>query len=207
MGKTIANDELLCRAAVYRLLARLWKHELDAETLDELLHGAMRESYIAAGGSLPQSVDQETLDALALDFCQLFLGPTGHLPPYQSVWDNGQFHGSSTESLRGYLELLSTDEWNREEMPDHFSLELEVMAHLLEQLDQICPESPDFDSLTQLVSAFFHDHLAWVEKLCTVAASRAQTDFYRNMIRVTTEFLDQETTTSFAIPQEHLNAS
>ena len=107
------DDQLACRAAVYRLLARLWRREIDAATLEQLLAGSVRKAYLAAGGSLPEVADQATCDALAGDYCQLFLGPAGHLPPYQSVWSDGQFHGAAAQSLRGYLSLLRSHDWDR----------------------------------------------------------------------------------------------
>lgn len=192
MNELAAINELLCRAAVYRLLARLWKQEVDAVTLEELQRGAVHESYIAAGGSLPEAVNQATLDALAVDFCQLFLGPTGHLPPYQSVWSDGQFHTSPVVSVRRYLQLLDAKQWDQERMLDHLSVELAVMASLLERLQQVDRKARHFDDLAQVVVAFFREHVAWAKTFCKAAHRRAQTEFYRSLFEVTADFLDSE---------------
>ena len=189
---TLPPDDLSCRAAVYRLLARLWQRELDSATLDKLQRAPLREAYLAAGGSVPQQIDAALLDELASDYCQLFLGPRGHVPPYQSVWTEGRFHGAAVASLREYFALLTTRQWEDVEMPDHIAIAFEVMAYLLEQLQPSdCTASQQAATL-DLTAAFFRDHVAWIEPLCAAAGQRAQTQFYRDMIRVTSRFFVHE---------------
>ena len=88
--------------------------------------------------------------------------------------------------------VFVTDEWAAETMLDHLGIELEVMAHLLEHT-ATATDSPDTLSLSQeVIATFFRDHLSWTETLCQAAAERAQTDFYRAVIEMTSAFLTNE---------------
>ncbi len=186
------RSELLSRAAVYRLLGRLWRRELDLTMLTELTEGPLRDAFVQAGGILPTSVDAATIDELAFDYCQVFLGPSSHLPPYQSVWTEGQFQGAAIASLTQYVELLPTNLWASESMLDHLGIELEVMAHLLEHTATTI-DSPGALSLSrEVIATFFRDHLCWTETLCKAAAERAQTEFYRAVMAMTSVFLADE---------------
>ncbi len=189
------QSELQSRAAVYRLLSRLWRSEVDETLLLDLTSGDMRDAFVQAGGQLPNDTSAATIDELAFDYCQLFLGPSSHLPPYQSVWTEGQFQGAAIASMTQYIDLLNTDQWADETMLDHLWIELDVMANLLDQRAS-ATDSPEALALsTEITATFFRDHLSWPIQLCTIAAERAQTDFYRSMVEVTSEFLASEQVT------------
>jgi len=185
-------DDLRCRAAVYRLLGRLWRLEVDEATLAELVGGSMRDAFRDAGGVLPEASEQTAIDELAFDYCQIFLGPSSHLPPYQSVWTEGQFQGAAIASLSQFIDLLATDQWAGEAMLDHLGIELEVMASLLEQV-AIAIDLPEALPISEEIAAsFFYHHLMWCAPLCDAARDRAQTAFYRSMIDMTAAFFADE---------------
>ena len=196
-GRQLDLNDIRCRAAVYRLLARIWRRELDEQTLAELASGPLRDAFRAAGGSPPETTEAGELDALAIDYCRVFLGPASHLPPYQSVWSEGQFQGAAVASLQRYVELFPAGRWDSVAMLDHLGIELEIMACLLEQLTSVSawPDEPseEFETaMLEIARSFFRDHLSWPQPLCAAVRQRAQTAFYRTMAEMTDGFLATE---------------
>ncbi len=188
--QTIAIDPVpfRTRAAVYRLLGRLWLREVDADLLASLGSSPLNASFVAAGGTLPGPGSEfDRLEVLATDYCQLFVGPSGHLPPHQSVWGSGHFQGEATVSMRRELEAHSLPQ--PDGMADHLGEQLAAMAVIIERLAaQPAAEIAQLDAARD----FFARHLAWTDELCRQATSRAQTDFYRSLMTMTQDFLQEE---------------
>src|SRR6056297_3258487 len=105
----LSRNDAAAAAGLYRLLARLWLREVDEPLLRSLTGSPLREPFLRAGGELPETVSPEVLQALSVDYCRLFLGPTDHLPPVQSVWQQGQFQGQAVRSMAGWIELTGYD--------------------------------------------------------------------------------------------------
>ncbi|MCH2211440.1 MAG: molecular chaperone TorD family protein [Fuerstiella sp.] len=182
-----AVNELASLAGTYRLLARLWIREVDGQLLKSLQEPPLCQVFTQAGGRLPDSAASSTLEELAVDYCQLFLGPANHLPPFQSVWQRGQFQSDSAESMRSYVSLLGCE--TGDQMDDHFGIQLEVMGHLLDFSLSTVQHS---DGVPDLPGTYFAEHLTWVFPLFEAAVIRAKTEFYRSTICMTREFLSSE---------------
>src|SRR5687767_950675 len=77
------------RQSCYLLLSRLYEREVDHQLWQALLDGELREVGETLGFKLLSTAKpvDEVLEALAVDYCQLFIGPGGHRPAYQSIWD------------------------------------------------------------------------------------------------------------------------
>ena len=185
------------RSGLYRLLGRLWLREVDAPLLNQLSDGVLGEAFVAAGGVSPGLVTGETVETLAVDYCQLFLGPSGHFPPYQSVWEAGQFEGEAANSVREYAEVVRYDPAGvlPGGMVDHLGVQLDLMGHLLaggvEGDDGVAAEAED-NVIEEVSNAFYSSHLAWPETLLSATKERAKTEFYRSMLTLTGAFLDVE---------------
>ena len=63
------------RKHIYRLLARIWMREVDRHLILELSQTPLKESFVAAGVMLPVDAGKATIEQLAIDYWQLFLGP------------------------------------------------------------------------------------------------------------------------------------
>ena len=184
-----AVDELASLAGTYRLLARLWIREVDDQLLAILLVPPLCDVFTAAGGTLPVNVAPSTLEELAVDYCQLFLGPANHLPPFQSVWQHGQFQSESAKSMQHYVSVAGYETGSL--MVDHLGVQLDVMGRFLDfGLESVQHSDDVFD----LASTYFAEHLTWVAPLLEAAINRAETDFYRSTIHMTRDFLSSEKT-------------
>ena len=183
------SDEKLGRSGLYRLLARLWLREVDTPLLERLSDGLLAEAFLAAGGVLPAVVTGETVESLAVDYCQLFLGPSRHCPPYQSVWESGQFEGEAGTSVREFAEVVRYDPEVALPggMVDHLGVQLDLMGHLL--AGEVEAEE---GVVEEVAAAFYSAHLTWPKPLLATAQERAQTSFYRSMLALTGAFLETE---------------
>ena len=177
------------RSGVYRLLGRLWLQEVDTLLLNQLGRGDLGAAFENAGGVVPTLVTGETVEDLAVDFCQLFLGPSQHCPPYQSVWETGQFEGEAGNSMLGFAEVVRYDPSAvlPGGMLDHLGLQLDLMGHLLG--GSIAGET---QIVEEVANAFYSAHLSWPEPLLVAAQERARTAFYRSLLKLTGEFLETE---------------
>ena len=183
------------RSGVYRLLGRLWLREVDAPLLEQLSDGVLGEAFVAAGGVSPSLVTGETVESLAVDYCQLFLGPSGHFPPYQSVWEAGQFEGEAAKSVREFAEVVGYDPAGvlPGGMVDHLGVQLDLMGHLLSGgVDAEDSADAEDNIIDEVSDAFYSAHLTWPDTLLSATRERAKTAFYRSMLTLTGEFLDTE---------------
>ena len=174
---------------MYALLSRLWLTEPDAELLDSLASADVATA-------LPEWFEVPSLDELEnlrADFTQLFIGPKDQSPPYQSVWQEGQFEGSATGTMRTYFDVLgyepevvgSADGV----MPDHVSVQFDTMRSLLEQA---ATKDDNEAAFVDLVASFFDDNLMWMPPLLGAVINRATTALYANIARLTVEFMHDE---------------
>jgi len=191
---TMSPETAAAQSGTYRLLARLWLREVDRDLLRELRSQPLSDAYLRAGGALPASDDDLALEELAIDYCRLFVGPRDHLPPYQSVWQSGQFQGASAASMKSFIEIVGYD---LDQLPDgimldHLGVQLDVMAHILAQISTWQSDAAGFGQLLELADFFLTRHLRWPTELLQAARRRAATDFYRSAIMLTGNFLGPE---------------
>lgn len=193
------------RAAVaddLALLSRLHRQELDSETLTQLnaigfpdnlglrLTGARGREAVAlaqrAMAALP-TPDQNTLDALAVDFANIYLLYSYRAAPCESVWFDDErlvrqqpmFQVRSAYRRHG---LVSADRQNLAD--DHLSLQLEFIGHLLRQTD-----APD--SLNE-AARFMDEHLLrWVADFAGPIIAHGATPFYGSLAALTASFADE----------------
>lgn len=191
---TDLDDDITAAANVYRLLARLWLREVDLPLLQALAAPPLRDTFLAAGGVLPDSINEATVDELAIDYCQLFVGPTDHLPPYQSVWQDGQLQSQTATSMRTFIEITGYQPPPDSDitLPDHLGLQLDLAGHIAEQFRHASRDTADFETLDDLRRTYFATHLKWPTQLLQTAASRSEAAFYTSLASLTEEFLQNE---------------
>ncbi len=185
-------------AGVCRLLGRLWLRELDAATLQELAEEPLRSCFLEAGGWLPESLPPSEVPSwvqrLAEEYCRLFVGPRGHRPPVQSIWEQEQFQSEPATGMQTWWELLS---WQPEPQgvqvpPDHLGLQwltLGYLCSLCAAAQQCDPPLANEEELVQMVAAFAQQHLGWIGPACRWVANQATEPFYRHLALMTGQFL------------------
>lgn len=184
------TQELTARSQVYRSLASLYQREVDDQQVQELQTEPLMSAWKSVGGVVPKVSDVEDL---AIDFCQIFLGPKNHLPPYQSVWESGQFCADASKSMREYIEITRYQADGVENgMFDHLAIQLDLMAHILEQIHDVASSDPAFETLQSVPQRFLAEHLQWPKDLLRLMEKQAETAFYRSLARVTQDFLTSE---------------
>ncbi len=180
------------RAGVYRLLAKLWAREVDAAMLAALQRGPLGEAYRAVGGMLSdRHAAAALLDELQLDYCRLFVGPQGHFPPVQSVWEENRFEGAAAGSVRRFADLIRGDSLISDTLPaDHVGNIFAIFGTLL----TVVATGQEFrnDDLCELAVMLFTAHVHWIAKFAESAAPRAATKFYHSLMSVTVQFLTEE---------------
>lgn len=200
-------DELTGVSGLYALLGRLWLSEVDLPLLRELCDEPMRDLLRQAGISLADDrkqacganetpnetpndpSDDALLETLAIDYCRTFVGPSNHFPPYQSVWESGQYQSRTVDSMRRFAEIAGV-EVQSEAMPDHLGVQMSVMSRIVGQL--ALADGAEASSLGELATTFFAQHLAWAVPRIEAAVDRSATAFYVGVIRVTAGFLADE---------------
>ena len=179
------SNALEARAGVYELLSRLWLYEIDVELMEELASGSLASAWRELGGPTSDGADVE---ALATEYCRLFVGPRDQVAPFQSVWESGQHGGQAVVSMRECLELLSEPVPKLEEIPDHLGVQLFLMGVFLRCL----AADPTSEDLQDIVEGFAAGHLTWPGKMLAAAAARSETPFYGFLIDATGRFLEGE---------------
>jgi TorA maturation chaperone TorD len=127
------------------------------------------------------------LEELAVDYCQLFVGPQTHLPPIQSVWDSGQFAGDAARSMQQFIECMEVFE-PCVSIVDHLAVQLQFAARLY-SIPLGLMEPDERESICGLARLFFDQHLRWPDQLLQQVQQRGHTAFYQGLGRVTQSLL------------------
>jgi TorA maturation chaperone TorD len=156
-----------------RLFASVFQKEVDQRLLDELCSRREELSNVLDGDALEGiSVDsaEAALEALAVEYCQLFVGPRGHMTPVESIARGEErYWGPSTERVADFYTWAGFSMVNEMHLlPDHLSIELDCLASL-EEADQ-----------NEEAATFARDHiLQWLPALTKHVSTSATMAFYR----------------------------
>lgn len=189
---------------LYGLLASLFRAEPTHELLQVLRSPELSQLFTEAGFNIEEDLaeigdDDTLLEKLAVEFTALFLGPGGHISPHESVHADpagGSLWGDETVAVKRFIEgldLAFTEEYTG--LPDHISVELDLMANLVGHEAQGWEQN----DLTRAANAlayqqdFMQEHLLrWVPLFCRKVIEIADLAFYRGVARMTRDFLASE---------------
>ncbi|NQT85385.1 molecular chaperone TorD family protein [bacterium] len=196
----IAAQDLLGSASFYRFLAHLFLKE-PPEELRDLAHGDQGERLRAMGYHLLEGLEDRTpeaqAEALAVEYCRLFIGPGRHLSPHEAILRGEQRHwGLSTVLVNeAYAKAGFEMAAEAREMPDHVGVELAFIATLCEREAELA-ESGAVDLAERTRRArkqFLTEHLAvWLPILSSEVAKRAELSFYPVLARLVTHWVTAE---------------
>lgn len=196
MQNILKSDALLFnneyRRDSYKLLSACY-YIPDAELLNKL------NNLDTLGKGLYASIvkyclNMSEIDSLISDYTKLFVGPYGLLaPPYGSMYldSNNRVMDNSTIEVRNMYAEEGLD-ISLKEAPDHITIELEFMYFLIFKEIE-ATKINDLDSASRYQErqrAFLENHLcAWVPDFTDKIETSAQTEFYKNIARITKYFI------------------
>lgn len=184
------------RAALYGLLAGLFRRQPSPQTLLSLRSAELREAMALAGMELDE--DFFTADVaglsqeLAVEFSNLFLLPGRLISPHESVQltgGSGLLRGPETARVQAYYAAVGFEIDPATPMePDHVSVELEFLAHLAGE--EACAwEVGDSDTACDALhyqQDFLERHPGrWIVDFLHKVENRSNGPFYCELARLT----------------------
>ncbi len=204
---TEALSEVAGISSIYLLLAGIYKDVASADLLTSLKDSRVLGILEDLGCSfdenfLASEVDEDLVELMAVDFTQLFIGPTEFISPYESIFhkrdddDWGKLWGADTVRVKKFIESAGiefADDYGG--IPDHISVELEFIGKVTEKVDEAMTAGNFNDAVyfLKMKKLFFDKHLSqWVPVFCDKAAAKAKTSFYREISRLLKSFIEME---------------
>lgn len=193
------------RADFCRFLAACY-YEPGAEFAEEHLFESVLEAARRADPDLVENARRlgeafaaERLEDLLVDYTRLFLGPGGALAnPYGSVWlgtEKTVMQDSTMAVLGLYQEGGFEIAGDFRELPDHIAAELEFLYLLLFRENQArhAGDGAEQAQAAGLRRRLLDEHLArWAVPFTDAVLEGAQSDFYRELGRLTAAFIAKE---------------
>jgi len=189
------------RSGLYGFLATIFRSEPTEAQIKGMRSPSFQEALggLDFGFSDTDETDETALaKGLAVEYAALFLGPGGHVSPHESVQieDDGRLLGEATIAVKNYIEACGfTYDPDYHELPDHISTELEFLAEVTRQEAVAWQEKELAKALNCLEyeREFFDRHLGrWAPAFCEKVLARAELPFYRRIIELARNFLDDE---------------
>ncbi len=195
------------RSNIYGFLAAVYRQEATSDLLqrikDPQFLGVLSDLGIKLDNSFSYKPEAELLEDLAVEYTRLFLGPGKHISPHESVHhqredgQNGKLWGASTVETKKFIESLGLSykpEYTG--LPDHISVELELMQQITQREEQAWAEGDKNTALKCLKKEkiFIKEHLArWIPDFCNKVIQEAELPLYRVMAKLTNNFIEFET--------------
>lgn len=190
------------RSGMYGLLARVYRCELDVTLLQQLCAPHFATVLKAAGVDIEDVVCHQPkaalLDELAVEYTRLFIGPGPHISPHESVHraDEGRLWGEAAVTVNRFIASLGfTFKTEYRGLPDHISLELELLQALTDREAEAWVEGAAAmaEECRRIQGHFFEHHLGrWAPAFCSKVIAAAEHPFYRDMASMTQAFLSSE---------------
>jgi TorA maturation chaperone TorD len=195
------------RSTIYGFLAAIYRQEVSSDLLQQIkdprVLGVLTKLGIELNNGFFKTPEKELLEALAVEFAHLFLGPGKHVSPHESVHhkkekaQSGQLWGESTAEVKKIIESSGL-EYQPEYtgLPDHISVELEFMQQVILREEQAWQDDDKETALLCLENEkkFIDEHLfRWIPEFCEKVIEEADLPFYREMAKLTKNFIKFET--------------
>jgi TorA maturation chaperone TorD len=174
--------EATARRDLYALTARLFAVEVDVALYRALV---AQDALGLIDAQLSAMGEERALEALAVEFCRLFIGPQPLCVPYASAHRGEALLGGRARTrLEAFLHRVGFPfdaVAMRLASPDHLAVELAVLAHLYTLTD------------TAAVREFLGDHvLPWAPAYCEHVATTTALGFYRTTAWLVAALLAEE---------------
>jgi TorA maturation chaperone TorD len=194
------------RSNIYGFLARVFRKELSTDMLARIKDSGFRDVLssleVQLGDEFFSAPEEELIENLAVEYTRLFLGPGRHISPHESIHyerddgDWGRHWGASTVEVKKFVESLGLKYKESDtSIPDHISVELELMQKVIEKEKQAWSTNGGKDVLhyLKIEKMFMEDHIMkWIPQFCDKVIAEAEFSYYREMAELTKNFLALE---------------
>lgn len=194
------------RSNVYGFLASVYRKELTAEVLAQIKDRKFKEVLSALGVQLGKEFysepEAELIENLAIEYTRLFLGPGKHISPHESIHnerddgDWGTHWGASTVEVKKFVESLGLKYKETDtSIPDHISVELELMQKVIDKERETRSENSEKEALhyLKIEKLFMDDHLIkWIPGFCDKIIAESDLSFYREMAKITRDYIEYD---------------
>ncbi len=203
------SEFMRSRANTYGMLSRLFRVEVDKETLEELQSlrfprstGSEKidEGYHLMYNYL-RTAWEDSITELAIDFVRTFIGHgvNGYSAayPFESVYTSERrlmMQEARAEVLQTFRENnLKRGKWTEGE--DHLALELEFMQRMSIRAAEALEADDEDTAIANLQTqfTFLNDHLLnWLPLMTADMRDYAQTDFYQGLAQLTMGYVEED---------------
>lgn len=162
------------------------------QKLSKELRIDFREELEKIECSLKKKGKEALNDELSVEYTRLFINSfSGVLaPPYESVYlEEGRVMGDLSRNVVAFYNRAGLDlEKDFSDLPNHISVELELMSHLIEREIE-----ENYDVYFELEREFFKKHLqTWVFGFFERIERYYEIDFYLEIKNISKKFLEKE---------------
>ncbi|GBD95216.1 MAG TPA: hypothetical protein ENG83_05480 [Nitrospirae bacterium] len=194
------------RSNIYNLLSIIYGTEVTENLLKQIretnMFSTLSDMGVVFGDDFLHKPDKELLEDLAVEYARLFLGPDKHISPHESVHhkrddgDWGNLWGKSTVEIKKFIETAGLEykpEYSG--LPDHISVELEFMHEVTGREARAWEEKDSEGAIycIKMEKKFIEEHLVkWIPVFCDKIISEAELSFYREMAKLTGQFIKFE---------------
>lgn len=194
------------RSNVYGFLAEVYRKELTPDLLRQIKDSGFKAMLSDLGAHFGEEFfsmpEDELIENHAIEYTRLFLGPGRHISPHESIHherddgDWGRHWGASTVEVKKFVESLGLKyKEDDRSMPDHVSVEFELMQKIIKKEKQAWTEDGGKDVLhfIRIEKMFLDDHLSkWIPRFCDKVINEAELPFYKEIANLTKKFLEFE---------------
>ncbi len=171
-------------AEIVKLLGRLWLFEVNQSTLDSMCGPVFREPYESLGGELPDVVSPELVEQLAIEYCELLIGPKGHISPVQSIWADDQYQAATAASMSRFFDVLP-GYCPQSSLQDHLGVQFDYLSELM----RLVRDPEQGEVVREVIQCFVDDHLSWSLPMFEKIVSQTHSSFYRGLAIVSANFV------------------
>ncbi|MHA1544271.1 MAG: TorD/DmsD family molecular chaperone [Alphaproteobacteria bacterium] len=194
MANRLKNEaiEARQRSQAYGFFASIFGEEPTKAVLNELNQPPLSKILSNAGAGYENLLDQdenEIIEALAIEFSRLFIGPGKHIPPYSSAHMETQpvLWGETTKWAVSFFKAVGFKPHpNRSNPPDHIANELELLQNLTaaEEEAVLKNDREGVCSFRALQYKFYQAHFSeWGPRFFDVVSKKSGNSFLQGFCR------------------------
>ena len=180
------------------MLSQILLEEPTEQVIMLLSEGPLAAELSGSGLDLLHGLDHltpaEQVEAIAVEYCRLFIGPGQNMPLHESIAkQEGRYWGDTTVAVNKAYQAAGFEVGDQAtEMPDHIGIELEFLAHLCER-EANAIETGDRTAAERAREArqrFASEHLVgWLTTLAADVERRADLAYYKQAVAMARDWV------------------